>query len=95
MWGEIGFMLDKEEKNIEKKFIDTYIVKSRKDRIFYELCNKKKRIHAIGRFCHTTVDYVKETCISYSGNKISREELLELIQKNNQNKCYVISWALI
>lgn len=80
------------EKDVEERFVNLYIVKSKRMRILHEFFHNEKRRYAIGRFCHMTTNYVKENCILDSGNKLSQEELFELMRKNNQKKCYVISW---
>ena len=36
----------------EKLFVEKFICKNYRDRIFYELNSKKKRENAIMRFCH-------------------------------------------
>lgn len=78
------------EKQVEKNFVMTYIVKEKRERLLYELFNKKKRLSAIGRFCHTTMKYIDARKILYCGNKISQKELLELVHADD--KCYIISW---
>lgn len=81
----------KVEKKIEKDFAMTYIVKQKRERLLYELFNKKKRLSAIGRFCHTAIEYIDERKIFYCGEKISQKELLEFIDAAD-DKCYIISW---
>ena len=80
------------EKQIEKDFVINCIVKSKRERMLYELFNPKKRLKAIGRFCHRTMEFIEERKVLYSGNRIFQDELLELIQKKNSDICYIISW---
>lgn len=81
----------KVEKKIEEDFVMTYIVKEKRERLLYELFSKKKRLSAIGRFCHTAIEYIDERKIFYCGEKISHKELLEFIDTAD-DKCYIISW---
>ncbi len=60
---------------IEKRFVKDYIIKSRRDRIYYELSNKKKRKKAIAGFCHNAVDYLEECKIKSQGTNIKQDTL--------------------
>lgn len=77
----------------EKSFLSKFIKKNKRPRLEYELLNLKKRKNAIGRFCHTSKDYVEVSKIIYEGNKITISSLNNLIKKYTQEKnCYLISW---
>lgn len=79
----------------EKIFISNFIKKNKRARIEYELLNIKKRRNAIGRFCHTSKEYIENSKIIYEGNKITISELKKFVIKYTQEKkCYLISWNL-
>lgn len=75
----------------EKKFIDSYIVLSKKDRLYFELNNPKKRINFILRFDHNSVNYLKKNCINYCGN--INDICIKL--SNKHIKYYVLSYKYI
>lgn len=56
--------------NIEYEKIFINLLKKR-TRLEYELSNIRKRKNAIGRFCHTTREYIEASWIICEGNKIS------------------------
>ncbi len=82
------------EKEIEKSFVNTYIIKNRRERIIFELSNPKKRQDALSRFCHAALKYLQESMIIYQGNKISYGELLSMIREHTKEKqCYVLAYG--
>lgn len=62
-----------------KKILKEYIKKSRRDRLYYELSDLKKRKNAIGRFYQNAVDHIDNCEIKYQG--INMEKGLELIRR--------------
>lgn len=78
-------------KEIEQKFIDSYIVSARKDRLSYELFCKKRR-DGIGRFCHSAGSLIKRSTIVEEGNHITTEKMKMFADKLKEKYCYVISW---
>ncbi len=81
------------ENLIEKRFIDNFIKKNKRERVLYELSNPRKRKDAIGRFCHNTLEMIDEKKIIYCGKHITIEELKKFINDSSKGEmCYVISW---
>ena len=81
------------ENLIEKRFIDNFIKKNKRERVLYELSNPRKRKDAIGRFCHNTLEIIDEKKLIYSGKTITLEELKKYINDSSKGEmCYVISW---
>lgn len=79
-------------REYEENFINKFIVKSRRQRILYELSNKKKRTEGVWRFCHGTSELVIDSKIIYEGNSISNKEISLLIKKyTKEEQCYIIS----
>ncbi len=78
---------------IEERFVKTFCEKRIKDRIIFELKDEDKRLHGIGRFCHTTEGIIKKQYVLQESNKWSVEELLHIIQNiSSSDKCYIIAF---
>ena len=75
--------------DIEKNFVQNYIIKSKRERIYYELSGKKRKT-AIGRFCHHALDYVDESKIKYCGTDI--EMGVNEVNIDKEKEGYLISW---
>ncbi|MDE6658429.1 MAG: hypothetical protein K2J88_07605 [Oscillospiraceae bacterium] len=69
--------------NYELFFIKNFIVKSRQDRLLYELQNSKKRQNCIGRFCHHA-EYLLDM------HKICDTQDFEKILGNPE--CYIMAY---
>ena len=78
-------------KAIEENFVNSYIIKNKRDRLLFELCGKKRR-DCIGRFSHCTETLLIEAKIKLKGQYIS-EDLRHVVAKANNCKCYVISYS--
>ncbi|MCL2323168.1 MAG: hypothetical protein FWC47_13835 [Oscillospiraceae bacterium] len=60
------------------------------ERVAFELQSNKKRRHAISRFCHTSDDIIKPSCIYKKTDNVS--DLISTIKElSSSKKCYVIS----
>ena len=77
-------------KPIEENFVNSYIIKNKRNRLFFELCGKKRR-DCIGRFSHCADSLLIEAKIKIKGQYILNE-LRDIIAKANCKKCYVISY---
>ena len=78
-------------KKIEERFIKEYFIKSRRERILYELSNKKKRMDCIWNFSFW-VGYLQKNKIYYKGNKKNVVDIEEWIKgKTSEERCYIIS----
>ena len=77
---------------IEKSFIDKFIIKSKQDRLLFELSGKKRK-RGIGRFCHSTEDIIKSDRIVASGNNLFFEEILSVAKHYGvSGLCYIIAY---
>lgn len=80
-------------KEYEKNFVNKFIIKNKRDRLFFELSSPYKRKHAVGRFCHNTIDYVDERKIVYRGNTLKKNDLIKMLASySNESQGYIISW---
>ncbi len=78
-------------KAIEENFVNSYIIKNKRDRILFELCGKKRR-NAIDRFSHHSDNLLIEAKIKLKGQYIS-EDLRHVVATTDNHKCYVISYS--
>ena len=81
-------------KEIEEKFVKTFVDKQMHDRLLFELFHKnlEKREHAISRFEHGAVKYLKRNYIHLADNKITIDVVEKEIRKiqPSTNECYII-----
>ena len=78
-------------KAIEENFVNSYIIKNKRDRLLFELCGKKRR-DGISRFSHCADNLLIEAKIKLKSQYIS-EDLRHVVAKANSCKCYVISYS--
>ena len=79
-------------EEIEKTFVDKFIIKSQKDRLLFELSGKKRQ-NAIGRFCHSTENIIKSDRIVSSGDTLFSDEILAIAKQYNvSGLCYIIAY---
>lgn len=77
----------------EEYFVNTFIIKSKRERLLYELSNIKKRQDAISRFNHRCIMHIDDRKLVYQGNSIDREELLSYIDQYTYDKqCYILAY---
>lgn len=76
------------DKNIEELFVKKFIVKGRKERIFFELSSEKKRRDRVYRLYND----LDGSCSIFSG-QLSEETLPDKIKKSvaKMKSCYVIA----
>ncbi len=77
-------------KKLEEEFVDTYIVKNKRERLLFEL-QGKKRSDAIGRFCHRTDELLMNEKVKVKGPYIL-DEIEARIRASSTGMCYVISF---
>ena len=77
-------------KAIEENFVNSYIVKSKRERLLFELQGKKRR-DGIGRFAHGAESLIDDSKIRLKGQYITKD-LREIVAAANTGPCYVISW---
>ncbi len=80
------------QSDLEEKFINDYINKSRSNRLLFELKSSKKRLNALMRFCHNTEDLIKKECIYLKLKKFDEKELKTFLK---EQKFYVISYKYL
>ena len=78
-------------KKIEEEFVNTYIIKNKRERILFELQNPKRREEGIGRFCHCADEMLIASKITAKGKYIL-DDIKTKILDSNATSCYVISF---
>lgn len=80
------------DNEIEKKFIQQFIVKNIRERLLFELSGKKRQ-NGIGRFCHNADDLLIKDKIILSGNELFHDEIIKTAEKYNISKqWYIIAY---
>lgn len=76
------------DKVIEENFVKRFIVRSKRDRVLYELHSPNKRSHIIQKIS----EFMNDNFIVFCEKKVSTEKLLSEIKRYTEinNMCYVI-----
>lgn len=78
--------------DIEKRFIETFIVKNKKDRLLFELSTNKRR-SGIARFSHDAQDLIKPERILYRGTDLFSDRIISIAEKQGvQGMCCIIAY---
>lgn len=76
----------------EKRFIETFIVKNKKDRLLFELSGKKRRC-GIGRFSHEAQNLIKPERILCCGTDLYLDKITDIAKKHGvQGLCCIIAY---
>ena len=75
--------------NYEAYFVKQFIVRSRRDRLLYELQSRRKRRDGIGRFCHDTENLIDNSKLIVSGSHLTAYDFEKCL---GNRKCYVIAY---
>lgn len=70
-------------EEIEKSFVEKYIINSKKERLLFELSGKKRR-EGLERFCHNAEEMLSTEKIATSGNHLLMEDILDIINKEQK-----------
>ena len=79
-------------KNIEKNFVEGFIIKECKKRFLYEL-ETGQREKAIMKFCHNAENYIKPSVIVDKKSFILQKEIVEFFQTDKE--VYTLTIRLI
>lgn len=77
------------QNEIEKKFVQQFVIKSKRHRLLYELSGKKRQ-NGIRRFCHNTNDLLLNEKIISCGNQLFYYELIKIAQDNSASGLWYI-----
>lgn len=79
------------ENTAEQYFVQTYIKKNRRDRLFFELSAEKRRYDGLSRFCHQAGELLDSAKIIAAGDDLERRPEFLRFVKHHDDTCYVIS----
>jgi hypothetical protein len=80
------------DREIENRFVRTFLQKRIQDRVIFELASDKKRKTAIYRFCHTAEEIVKPQLIRHKSKKMDSREIMRIAgELSAEQTCYLIS----
>ena len=77
--------------DIEREFVNTFVIKNMRERLLFELLSGKKRNKSLSRFAHSSADILDP---KYTFRVNAKEEVLNEIARNDDvhsGKAYVIS----
>lgn len=75
----------------ERRFVQTFIRKNRRERMLYELTTPEKRYDGISRFCHQAKDLLDPARIIMEGADLERRPEFERFVRQHDGLCYVLS----
>ena len=79
------------EYEFEKRFVKSFIRKSRQERLLYELTKPDKRYDGLSRFCHQTDSFIDNSKLLMSGTNLRNSaEFIDFIKKHNIT-CHIMS----
>ncbi len=82
------------EKTTEKEFVETFVLKKKRERSIFELNSKKKRRVFFSKLCHRYADiidsrYMKEL----KSQNSSPSDIFQILMKQGAgNNCYMLSY---
>lgn len=79
------------EYETERRFVQSYIRKERRERLLYELTNPKKRYDGLSRFCHQADDLLEKSKIRLCGTNLYRQQSFLDFIENHDEPCSVLS----
>ena len=75
----------------EQYFIQTFVRKSRRERLLFELMTPRKRYNGISRFCHQADEVLDHSKIILTGEDIDRLPEFERFVRTHDEVCYILS----
>ena len=79
------------EQSPEERFVSSYIRKSRRERLLYELTTPKKRYRGLSRFCHRSGDLIDPAKIRLQGDDLDRQPAFERFVRTHGGLCDILS----
>ncbi len=75
----------------ERHFVQSFIRKTRRDRLLYELTSPEKRYDGVGRFCHQAKELLEPSRIIMEGEDLDRRPEFERFVQQHDEICFVLS----
>ncbi len=77
--------------SIERRFVQSFIRKSRRERLLHELTTPTKRYDGVSRFCHQAKDLLEPSRIIMEGEDIDRRSEFKRFVQEHDEICFVLS----
>ena len=92
---DIGIELEKGEEKTdysnERRFVQSFIRKNRRDRILHELTTPEKRYDGVSRFCHQAKELLDPSRIIMEGEDLDRRPEFERFVRQHDEICFVLT----
>ena len=75
----------------ERRFVESFIVKNRRERLLYQLTTPEKRYEGVSRFCHRAKDLLDPKKIIMEGEDLERRPEFESFLAAHDELCLVLS----
>ena len=79
------------EFETERKFVNSFIKKNRRDRLLYELTDPKKRYNGLDRFCHHTADLIDFSKVVMQGSNLEAQPGFIMFLKTHDQTVTLLS----
>ena len=73
------------------RFVNTFIVKNRRERLLHELTTPKKRYRGISRFCHRAKDLLDPAFLVAEGEDLERLPAFRRFVRDHSGPCLLLS----
>ena len=77
--------------SFEKRFVQSFIRRKRRDRLLYELITPEKRYNGVSRFCHQAEELLDPAKIVMKGEDLDRHPEFEQFIREHDELCFVLS----
>ena len=77
--------------DIEKRFVDSFVRKDRRERLLFELSTPSKRYSGVSRFCHQSADFINKSKVMMQGDNLEFRPEFTSFVKEHDEKCYIMS----
>ena len=81
------------DASAEERFVNSFIRKSRRRRLLYELGAPKKRYEAVSRFCHQAPELLDPAKIVMQGEDLERRPEFRRFLREREGPCLMLSPA--
>ncbi len=88
---KVGLVGENMNYTAEKHFVQKFIIKSRRERLFYELTTPEKRYDGVSRFCHQAKELLAPSLIIMEGDDMDRSPKFACFVRQHNEICCVLS----
>ena len=77
--------------DIEKRFVESFVRKDRRERLLFELSTQAKRYSGVSRFCHQSGELIDKSKVRMQGENLEFRPEFRSFVKEHDEQCYVMS----